>query len=37
MDKDFDYTEAFKTLDVEALKRDVMEVMTASQDWWPAD
>ena len=34
---DFDYAEAFKTLDVEALKRDIFEVMTTSQDWWPAD
>jgi len=33
----FSYAEAFKTLDVEALKRDVYEVMTTSQDWWPAD
>ena len=35
--EDFDYAEEFKTLDVEALKRDVFEVMTTSQDWWPAD
>ncbi|GAA4489488.1 catalase/peroxidase HPI [Rhodococcus olei] len=34
---DFDYTEAFAGLDVDALKRDVFEVMTTSQDWWPAD
>jgi catalase-peroxidase len=34
---DFNYAEAFKTLDVEALKRDVFEVMTTSQAWWPAD
>jgi catalase-peroxidase len=34
---DFSYAEAFKGLDVEALKRDVAEVMTTSQDWWPAD
>ena len=34
---DFDYAEEFKTLDVEALKRDVFAVMTDSQDWWPAD
>jgi catalase-peroxidase len=34
---DFDYREAFKALDVDALKRDVFEVMTTSQDWWPAD
>jgi catalase-peroxidase len=37
MGEDFNYAEEFKTLDVEALKRDVFEVMTASQDWWPAD
>jgi catalase-peroxidase len=37
MDADFDYAEAFSTLDVEALKRDVLEVMTTSQEWWPAD
>jgi catalase-peroxidase len=34
---DFNYAEEFKKLDVEALKRDVIEVMTTSQDWWPAD
>ena len=34
---DFNYAEAFKTLDVEALKRDVIKIMTTSQDWWPAD
>jgi catalase-peroxidase len=34
---DFDYAEAFRGLDVEALKRDLVEVMTTSQDWWPAD
>jgi catalase-peroxidase len=34
---EFDYAEAFRDLDVEALKRDVVEVMTTSQDWWPAD
>jgi catalase-peroxidase len=37
MGEDFDYAEEFKTLDVNALKRDIFEVMTASQDWWPAD
>ena len=37
MGDDFDYAEEFTTLDVEALKRDVFEVMTTSQDWWPAD
>ena len=35
--EDFDYAEAVKTLDVDALKRDIEEVMTTSQDWWPAD
>jgi catalase-peroxidase len=35
--EDFDYAEEFKTLDLEALKRDIFEVMTTSQDWWPAD
>jgi catalase-peroxidase len=34
---DFDYAKAFKGLDVEALKRDVVEVLTNSQEWWPAD
>ncbi|MCX4539388.1 catalase/peroxidase HPI [Streptomyces sp. NBC_01565] len=37
MGEDFDYAKEFATLDVDALKRDVFEVMTASQDWWPAD
>ncbi|MYH68459.1 MAG: catalase-peroxidase, partial [Dehalococcoidia bacterium] len=37
MGSDFDYAEAVSTLDVEALRRDVEEVMTTSQDWWPAD
>ncbi|MEU9035747.1 catalase/peroxidase HPI [Streptomyces sp. NPDC048352] len=37
MGEDFDYAKEFAALDVEALKRDVFEVMTASQDWWPAD
>jgi catalase-peroxidase len=37
MDEGFDYAEAFSTLDVEALKRDIFEVMTTSQEWWPAD
>src|SRR6478609_7700030 len=35
--EDFDYREEFKSLDVDALKRDIFEVMTTSQDWWPAD
>jgi catalase-peroxidase len=34
---DFDYAEAFQGLDVEALKQDLIDVMTTSQDWWPAD
>ncbi|MCW2499045.1 MAG: catalase/hydroperoxidase [Frankiales bacterium] len=34
---DFSYAEEFTKLDVEALKRDLVEVMTTSQDWWPAD
>ncbi|MFF4369516.1 catalase/peroxidase HPI [Streptomyces sp. NPDC001594] len=33
----FDYAEAFKTLDLPAVKRDIAEVLTTSQDWWPAD
>jgi catalase-peroxidase len=35
--EDFDYREAFKTLDVDALKKDLIALMTSSQDWWPAD
>ncbi|MDT7572702.1 MAG: catalase-peroxidase [Actinomycetota bacterium] len=34
---DFDYAAAFATLDVEALNRDLVDAMTTSQDWWPAD
>jgi catalase-peroxidase len=34
---DFDYAEAFRSLDVDELKRDVTALMTDSQDWWPAD
>jgi catalase-peroxidase len=37
MDKDFNYAEAFKTLDLEAVKADLHALMTDSQDWWPAD
>ncbi|MGH8494993.1 MAG: catalase/peroxidase HPI [Gammaproteobacteria bacterium] len=37
MGADFDYAEEFEKLDVEALKRDMIELMTNSQDWWPAD
>ena len=35
--EDFNYAEAFKTLDLPAVKRDIAEVLTTSQDWWPAD
>ncbi len=35
--EEFDYAEAFKTLDLAAVKRDIAEVLTTSQDWWPAD
>jgi catalase-peroxidase len=37
MDKDFSYTEAFQKLDLKALKQDLCDLMTDSQDWWPAD
>jgi catalase-peroxidase len=37
MEEDFDYAEEFKSLDLEALKRDLSELMTQSQEWWPAD
>ena len=37
MGEEFNYAEAFKTLDLEALEKDVFELMTTSQDWWPAD
>jgi len=37
MGKDFNYAEEFKTLDLDALKKDINELMTTSQDWWPAD
>lgn len=37
MNEDFNYTEAFKQLDYKALKKDLADVMTDSQDWWPAD
>ena len=37
MGEDFDYAEEFKTLDLDALKRDIEAVMTTSQEWWPAD
>lgn len=35
--EDFDYAEAFKSVDLPAVKRDIAEVLTTSQDWWPAD
>lgn len=37
MDPDFNYAEAFKSLDLEAVKQDLRTLMTDSQDWWPAD
>ena len=37
MGKGFNYAEAFKTLDLKALKNDLYALMTDSQDWWPAD
>lgn len=37
MGKDFDYVKEFKSLDLEALKKDLHKLMTDSQDWWPAD
>ncbi|MGV9883086.1 catalase/peroxidase HPI [Streptomyces sp. NPDC003006] len=35
--EEFDYAEAFKSLDLPAVKRDIAETLTTSQDWWPAD
>ena len=37
MDKGFNYAEAFKSLDMATLKKDIIDVLTTSQDWWPAD
>ena len=37
MGEDFNYAEEFRTLDLDALANDIDEVMTTSQDWWPAD
>ena len=37
MGEDFDYGAEFQTIDLEELKKDIEEVMTTSQDWWPAD
>jgi len=37
MDREFNYAEEFNTLDLDALKKDLVALMTTSQDWWPAD
>ena len=37
MDKGFNYAEEFKKLDLKAIKKDIFDLMTTSQDWWPAD
>lgn len=37
MNKDFNYAEEFKSLDLEAVKKDIFDLMTDSQEWWPAD
>ena len=37
MGQSFDYAEAFKSLDLKAVKQDIFDLMTTSQDWWPAD
>ncbi len=37
LEQDFDYAKKFEELDIEELKKDLIEVMTTSQDWWPAD
>src|SRR2546423_8311548 len=37
MGEDFDYAAEFATLDLEVLRKDIVEVLTTSQDWWPAD
>src|SRR3954451_14713330 len=37
MGEEFNYAEEFKTVDLDALKKDIVEVLTTSQDWWPAD
>jgi catalase-peroxidase len=37
MDQDFKYADAFKSLDYAALKKEIAELLTTSQDWWPAD
>ena len=37
MGEEFNYAEEFKTLDLKAVKKDLYDLMTDSQDWWPAD
>lgn len=37
MDPDFDYAKAFKSLDLDAIKQDLRELINSSQDWWPSD
>ncbi len=37
MEETFNYAEQFKTLDLDAVKKDIFDLMTTSQDWWPAD
>ncbi len=37
MDEDFNYAEEFKSLDLATVKKDIIDLMTDSQDWWPAD
>ncbi len=37
MGDDFNYAKAFRSLDIKALKKDIIQVMSTSQDWWPAD
>jgi catalase-peroxidase len=37
MGEEFDYAQAFKSLDLEMVKKDIFALMTKSQDWWPAD
>ena len=37
LDEDFNYAEEFKKLDLNAVKQDIYELMTTSQEWWPAD
>ncbi|MEZ5757236.1 MAG: catalase/peroxidase HPI [Emcibacteraceae bacterium] len=37
MDENYNYAEEFKSLDLDAVKKDIFDLMTTSQDWWPAD